>query len=314
MGSVNINDKIGMVNTMKDGSVAKIINYMDNKHITIEFLDNGDILEDIQFGHFKRGNVNRKRLHKKQREGQVFKLNCGWEIQIIEYISYTNITAKVLETGEIIKKLRYDHLKNGDVLPRTFPTVYGHGYLGIEERVDANSKCYRTWNHMLERCFSNELKEKYPTYKDVTVCEEWLNYSNFKIWFDNNYYEIENETMALDKDILAKGNKIYSPYTCVFVPQKINTIFTKNNSNRGNYYIGVTYRPEINNSKPYCASCSDSKGKQVNLGYYKTPEEAFNVYKNNKEKYIKQVADEYKPYIPQKLYDAMYRYEVEITD
>ena len=68
MGSVNINDKIGMVNTMKDGSVAKIINYMDSKHITIEFLDNGDILEDIQFGHFKRGNVNRKRLHKKQRE------------------------------------------------------------------------------------------------------------------------------------------------------------------------------------------------------------------------------------------------------
>ena len=43
-------------------------------------------------------------------------------------------------------------------------------------------------------------------------------------------------------------------------------------------------------------------------------EEAFKSYKTFKEKYIKQVADEYKDKIPKKLYDAMYRYEVEITD
>ena len=41
------------------------------------------------------------------------------------------------------------------------------------------------------------------------------------------------------------------------------------------------------------------------------------MYKKAKEQYIKQVADEYKaeyPEFPQKLYDAMYAYEVEITD
>ena len=37
-------------------------------------------------------------------------------------------------------------------------------------------------------------------------------------------------------------------------------------------------------------------------------------YKTFKEQYIKQVANEYKDKIPKKLYDAMYRYEVEITD
>lgn len=47
---------------------------------------------------------------------------------------------------------------------------------------------------------------------------------------------------------------------------------------------------------------------------YKTKEEAFLVYKQAKEKYIKQVADEYKDKIPKRLYDAMYKYEVEITD
>ena len=45
-----------------------------------------------------------------------------------------------------------------------------------------------------------------------------------------------------------------------------------------------------------------------------TSEEAFLTYKKFKEAYIKQVADEYKYYIPQELYDAMYRWEVEITD
>ena len=63
----------------------------------------------------------------------------------------------------------------------------------------------------------------------------------------------------------------------------------------------------------FLSRCSDGK-KYKFLGYYNTPQEAFNVYKNFKEMVIKQVADEYKPYIPQKLYEAMYRYEVEIDD
>ena len=54
--------------------------------------------------------------------------------------------------------------------------------------------------------------------------------------------------------------------------------------------------------------------KQNFLGYYNTPEEAFQAYKQFKENYIKQVADEYKELIPEKLYNAMYEYEVKIED
>ena len=43
----------------------------------------------------------------------------------------------------------------------------------------------------------------------------------------------------LDKDILVKGNKIYSPDTCCFVPKEVNTVFTKRQSKRGDYPIGV---------------------------------------------------------------------------
>ena len=62
------------------------------------------------------------------------------------------------------------------------------------------------------------------------------------------------------------------------------------------------------------ASHFNSCNKLINLGTFPTIEEAFDAYKIAKEKEIKRIADEYKDKIPQKLYDAMYSYKVEITD
>jgi len=70
----------------------------------------------------------------------------------------------------------------------------------------------------------------------------------------------------------------------------------------------------LKNINNYRVNCNTGFGKIKKTGYYNTPEEAFNAYKIIKEKYIKEVADEYKDKIPQKLYDAMYKYIVEITD
>ena len=114
--------------------------------------------------------------------------------------------------------------------------------------------------------------------------------------------------MQLDKDILNKGNKIYSPNSCIFVPTRINQLFAKADALRGDFPIGVSRsgnkfrtRLHILNGEKY-------------LGTFNTPEEAFYAYKTFKEQYIKEVAEEYKDKIPQKLYEAMYKYEVEITD
>lgn len=54
--------------------------------------------------------------------------------------------------------------------------------------------------------------------------------------------------------------------------------------------------------------------EKVREGSYETPEEAFDVYKTAKEKYIKDLADSYKAKIPEKLYRAMYNYKIEIED
>lgn len=167
------------------------------------------------------------------------------------------------------------------------------------------------WVGLLRRCYSDKLKEKHPTYQNCTVCEEWHNYQVFAKWYEDNYYNIEGQRMELDKDILYKGNKIYSPETCVFVPRIINTVILNRQRDRGKYPVGVTYSKRQN---MFLARCSDGFGQMTCIGRFSDPINAFNAYKNYKENFIKHIADEYKEAIPNKLYEAMYRYKVEITD
>lgn len=171
-------------------------------------------------------------------------------------------------------------------------------------------KAYRHWTNMLQRCYDEKHRDKYIAYKDCVVCDEWLNFSGFLHWFLNT----ENSTIDgyhLDKDILVKGNKVYSPDTCCFVPNEINVLFTKRGSCRGNLPIGVT---KATKSKNYEASIS--KGKQEYIGTYGTPEEAFNAYKIEKEKWIKEQAVNFfnDGKIAKNVYEALMRYEVKITD
>lgn len=191
----------------------------------------------------------------------------------------------------------------------------GVGYIGEgEHKVCENGKdthIYKVWIGMLKRCY-DENANRYDLYggSGATVCEEWHNFQNFAEWYEENYYQVGNERMEIDKDILIKGNKIYSPQTCIIVPRTVNSLFIKSNSIRGDYPIGVS---KGRTEGKFAVRCN-YRGREKGLGEYFTIKEAFNVYKYFKENYIKEVADEYKPYIPKELYDAMYRYKVEITD
>ena len=167
---------------------------------------------------------------------------------------------------------------------------------------------------MLTRCYDEKYQEKYPTYNGCTVCEEWLNFQNFAKWYDENSYEVNNEKMNLDKDILVKHNKIYSPDTCIFVPQAINKLFVKCDRSRGDSVIGTSLYKGKYQVKCQVFNPETGKSKNEYLGYYDTQEKAFEVYKYYKEKNIKEVADYYKDEIPDKLYNALYSYKVEITD
>lgn len=148
-----------------------------------------------------------------------------------------------------------------------------------------------------------------PYPKEFTIFKfDDINY--FRRWYLNNYYEIEGERMYLTCNILVKNNKIYSPETCIFVPQIIDNIFKTSKNKRGDYPIGVTYNVK---KELYQARISEWR-KYKSLGYYQTSFEAFQVYKKEKERYVKEVANHYKDQIPQKLYNAMMSYEVNIDD
>ena len=252
----------------------------------------------------------------KEKLGETVMQNCGEVAFIVQYVNSMDITIQFKTTGELVKT-RYDKFVGGNVKSHFTPSVYGVGTTGLEPTVDENGKkldSYNCWQSMLERCYSAKCQEKYQTYKGCSVCDDWLYYPNFKKWYDKNYYEVENKTSQLDKDILVKNNKIYSPDTCVFTPSFINSLFTKCQNNRGELPIGVSYHE---GSKKYQAKLrmyKNGKSTIKHLGYYNTANEAFYVYKQAKEDYIKEVADEYKDRIPVELYKAMYEYEVNIND
>jgi hypothetical protein len=172
-------------------------------------------------------------------------------------------------------------------------------------------KAVKVWGSMILRCYDEKLHNMEETYFGCSVCNDWLLFSFFYEWFKDNYYELTEERVQLDKDILVKHNKIYSPDKCCFVPQTINSLFTKNNKNRGDTPIGVSW---INRDEVYRAQCNNGYKKRVSLGDYSNPIDAFNAYKEYKESVIKKIADIYKDVLNNKVYEALYKYEVEITD
>ena len=267
--------------------------------------------------------------NKIDRTGEANVSKEGCVMKIIEYNNANNIIVEF--QGEYKYRLRtsYRHFKNGECKNPFYPSVYGHGYLGINKEGNApkiselkNGKWVQTreahkWGNMLQRCFDDKFKEKYPTYKDVTCCERWLCFVNFLEDFEILKQECNwdvGEKLNLDKDILHKSNKIYSLENCVLVPDYINFLFTKCEAKRGVYPIGVRYRKDVEKFQAQC----NINGKRTGLGYYNTPQEAFNAYKIAKENEIKRIANDCvsKGFITKnsRLYKAMINYQVKIDD
>lgn len=139
-------------------------------------------------------------------------------------------------------------------------------------------KCpfYQTWSNMLRRCYHQKEQERYPTYKGCSVCNEWLVFSNFKSWMDSQYWYM----MQLDKDLLVKGNKIYSPETCVFVSGQLNSFTTESSSTRGCYPIGVNFHRSTGELQAKCRN--PFTGKQEFLGYFNCANEAHEAWRRRK--------------------------------
>lgn len=250
---------------------------------------------------------------KTSRIGEKNTNNQGIEMIIINYINSKNILIQFLDEYKAIVKTQYYDFKKGRVSNPFYKGVCHIGFLGVGKfKFNNKSKVAVIWRSMLIRCYDERHRNNNPTYKNCTVCDEWHNFQNFAEWFENNYYDVDNQQMQLDKDILHKGNKVYSPENCVFVPNNINSLFIKCDKTRGQFPLGVSYDKLHGIFRAYC---NDNNGGALKyLGCFNNIEEAFNIYKLYKETLIKKIANKYKDKIPKNLYDAMYNYIVEITD
>lgn len=172
--------------------------------------------------------------------------------------------------------------------------VYGVGINDTDYVFE--SKDYKIWRNMLERCYCERTQEKFPTYKGCSVCDEWQLFSNFKKWFFENYIE----GWELDKDIICIGNKVYSPSTCCFVPRELNSILRLS---RVNDTCGIYKRM---NGK-YSAAIRIN-GENIYLGTFKSFEDA----KHTRDKLfigkVKDVVSKYEGLLPKHVVVACLNY------
>jgi hypothetical protein len=256
--------------------------------------------------------IHKRTLDAKEKyEGAVFKTNKYGDVEVTEYIDSHNITVKFLNTGAI-KNTTASALTTGILKDSEVHDTHKYGVMDIPKSVGRGGRCdplYKKWNGMMQRCYNPKNKIDNPTYEACTSSETFRHFSKFKSWY---YSQIgcEQEGWHLDKDILIKGNKVYSEDTCCVVPPEINVALTNNKSVRGSFPQGVIY----NSTKTRYRARIQRGYKWESLGTYDTPEEAFYAYKPIKEAYIKSLAEKWKDKIDVRVYEALINWEVSIDD
>lgn len=145
------------------------------------------------------------------------------------------------------------------------------------------------WTAILGRALSENIKKKSPTYKNVTVCKEWLLFSNFANWA----FAEHCDGLDIDKDILSLSKKIYSPATCAFVPRYINVAATTVTKGDGQLPIGVSeYRRKV--GLFYTARCTNFRnGRSGIKGVFETKEDAHRMWQEHRIIYLRDMVEYY---------------------
>ena len=229
-------------------------------------------------------------------------------MKIISYRRYDDIDVEFLDDFHVVKEHQtYSNFKKGQIKNPYDRSVYGVGYVGEGTHIIIKNKkvslSYEVWSEMLARCYLKERQHLHKAYYGiVTVCGEWQCYHRFADGYEEHAYKCDGR-LHLDKDILCPGNKIYSPETCLLVPQRINMLFL-NKSNKRGLPNGISECP-----KGYLAMYN---GKTI--GIYSTIEDAYYEQTKKKKEEIIRVANEYKSIMPKEVYDAILAYEFKIEN
>lgn len=280
-----------------------LIKYNDYSSIVVEFEDG--FKKEATYGSFKKGkikNPNFKNSVRKDRTGEQRFNYQGCLMEVIEFINSSDMTIEFQDEYKYKVKTNSSNFLSGRINNLFFKSYYNVGYLGDYKGKGniCSRKSFGIWRGMIERCYSKSSK-KYKTYglNGITVCNDWHCYTNFEDWYDSNYYEVDNENMCIDKDIIS-DTKIYSPETCIIIPEKINEMFVGIHKT---YKNGLSNGIRIKNNK-YCARIKENR-KEIYLGAFDNINDAILAYKKEKLRYMISIIESYKEKIPKNTYNLI---------
>lgn len=245
-------------------------------------------------------NVNEKQI----KIGDVFESTNFGKFKILSYQRCNQVKVKFLNTGYETTTTTSAIFK-GSVKDRQAPFVEGVGIVGD---ISPNSnfqtrRFYDMWKGMLKRCYNEHALHKRPSYKGCSVSEKFLNFSSFYTWCLNQIGH-DQEGWHLDKDILVKGNKVYSPETCCFVPPEINILLAYNKAKESDLPTGVLYSKE---KRKYRVQLNIN-GTRKHVGYFEDVGKAHQAYLKIKNGELLRIAEKWKSLIDENVYLALISY------
>lgn len=172
--------------------------------------------------------------------GDEYKANCGTYCKVIQRIDVNKVLIEWQDEFKHRQIARPNRVMNGKVYNPYFRYTFGIGYVGFGKYPPSkNEKLYSLWRSIFTRCYNKDYHKDKPTYIGCTVSDVWHNFQNFAEWCESQSgYGLKD--YELDKDLLLRGNKIYGPEYCCFVPSYVNSIFSLSDDIRGEPPIGVS--------------------------------------------------------------------------
>ena len=239
--------------------------------------------------------------------GQVRNTNEGGSFTVIEFHSATNVIIRHNDEHGHVAKVSSCQVRNGNIRNPFYPTLYGVAYMGVgKHKAKIKGKHvqhYSIWTGAVCRCYCPVRLAKRPSYIGCTLSKEFLCYQNFAEWYTT--HESYGLGYELDKDLLVKGNKVYSAETCTLIPREINLAIRTDRKKDSDLPVGVLK----NKIGGYTAGVR-IKSKDCHLGTFNTMEEASAAYVVAKEAYVKELALEYKDQIEPRAFKALMNWTV----
>lgn len=241
---------LGKRYTTKDGTCEfEIVEVRSFADVTIKFIPSG-ILKNTKISNINRGItspfVNARTgavspicfdTPQHEYEGTVYRTNENYLIKIIKFIDSKNVQYQFLDEFGSTGYTSLQNIQKGQVRNLFKRNEYG-GYLGssLEFRGSEYDWLNNIWKQLLIRVYEKNNKPTNISDK-VLIDQNWYCYSLFASWYIGTLSNLNSKYQyTLNKDILypyysqfSKGQKVFSPFTCILLPKIIDNILFTNN-------------------------------------------------------------------------------------